>query len=327
MVNQDLIKAGFPSESVLPGSDYWKKYRTFSARSSIWNFDAITTNKKGSSIILDASEKDVFASGGISLGANTVQMSSNDDQIKVSARKGIKLSQVGLEIQGAGDTYFSPTPASLLMGSGKNSIIIGGDESNWDIGIRIGTRALLAGGSGADAIRAHGLIQGISVTGTIQLGAGNDVLEGISMGGENGVHINNSGRVEMGEGDDIIIGSGGSRSIYVNGAIDMGSGSDRITGSSLHVNSVTGAEIRMGAGDDTISAPLVSSNGAKFYFGAGIDRMTLKPGTYSTTSANDSALVLSGSGIIDTPVYGLEFVTSSATGKEFAFRPGALTVI
>lgn len=327
MSNQDFINKGVPSSVFLPGSKYWKKKRTFSARGGIWNFDSVTTNKKGSSILLDASEDSILGGAGLSFGASRVQMSAGSDSIRAVARSGARLSQIGFAIQGERDTYFSPTPGSVIMGNGNNTIKISGENNNWETGMRVGVNALLQGGSGKDAIRSTGAIKGILVAGSIQLGEGDDVLEGKTIGGENGVHIDNSGRVDTGEGNDVLNGNGGSRSIYVNGALLMGGGNDLVTGQSLHVNSSTNALVDMGAGDDIISAPLDSANGARFDFGTGIDRLTVRPGNYTIGGTANGGTVLSGGGIVDAEVIGLEFLVSSSSGREFAYTPGLIAVV
>jgi Ca2+-binding RTX toxin-like protein len=327
MTNQDFINKGVPSSLFLPGTKYWKKKRTFSARGGIWNFDSVTTNKKGSSILLDASEDSILGGAGLNFGASRVQMSAGNDSIRAVARSGVRLSQIGFEIQGERDTYFSPTPGSVVMGNGNNTIEIGGENNNWEVGIRVGIKALLQGGSGKDLIRTSGLSQGISVSGTIELGEGNDTVESTSLGGDSSLHIDNTGRIDTGGGDDILIGRGGSRSIYINGTLVMGNGNDLITGDSLHVNSSTGALVDMGAGDDIISAPLDSANGARFDFGTGNDKLTVRPGNYTISGTANSGTVLSGGGIIDVVVDGLEFLVSSASGREYAYAPGLITVV
>ena len=320
MSNQDFTNKGVPSSVFLPGSKYWKKKQIFSARGGIWNFDSVTTNKKGSSILLDASEDSILGGAGLSFGASRVQMSAGSDSIRAVARSGARLSQIGFEIQGERDTYFSPTPGSVIMGNGSNMIEIGGGSNNWEVGIRIGSNALLQGGSGKDVIRSTGAVKGVLVAGSIQLGKGDDTLEGISIIGENGVHIDNTGRIDTGEGNDVLIGKGGSRSIYINGALLMGGGNDVVTGQSLHVNS------GMGAGDDIISAPLDSANGATFDFGTGIDRSTLRPGNYNVSGTTNGGTILSGGGI-SAVVIGLEFLVSSDSGREFAYTPGLIMVV
>ena len=327
MSNQDLVNQGAPSSLFLPGSKYWKKKRTFNARAGIWNFDSVTTSKKGSSILLDVLEDSILGGAGLSFGASRVQMSAGNDSIRAVASSSARLSQIGFQIQGERDTYFSPTPGSVVMGNGNNTIEIGGGNNNWEVGIIVGNKALLQTGSGKDLIRTSGLSQGISVSGTIELGEGNDTVESTSFGGDSSLHINNTGRIDTGGGDDILIGRGGSRSIYINGTLVMGNGNDLITGDSLHVNSSSGALVDMGAGDDIISAPLNSANGARFDFGTGIDRLTLRPGNYTISSEANGVTVLSGSQIIGVAVDGLEFLVSSTTGREFAYAPGLIAVV
>lgn len=326
MSNQDLIDRGAPRSLFLPGNQYWRGNRRFTARSTIFNADQVTTNPSGSSITLNASQESMLEAG-ITFAARRVQMSSRNDSIRAQARTGLNLSNSGLEIEGRGDSYLSQTPASLIMGDGRNSIAIGGGRNNWQIGMRIGTGALLSAGTGRDTFRAIGTDVGIRVVGRIESGGGNDSLTGRSLSGDSAIHVDNPGTIDMGPGNDRLIGRGGSRPIYINGNVVMGAGRDVITGRSLHVNSSSIATIDMGAGNDSILSPLVSANGARLDFGSGTDRLVVRPGTYNAQTMENGSIMLSGNGISDAVITGLEFLVSSTTGVETRFADGALNIL
>jgi len=323
MSNQELINKGVPTSLFLPGTQYWKNNRTYKANSAILNFDEITTNSLGSSIRLDATQGNSFFESGISFGAKAIQMSSGDDTIRATARTGVKLGEEGLLIEGAGYSFFSPTAASLNLGGGKNFIAIGGANNNWANGLVVGGQ--LIGGSGVDSIRATGTYSGIGVSGLLKTDAGDDVIDGKTMNGESAVHVDNSGRIEMGAGNDRITVRGGNRSFYINGSVSMGDGKDLITGKSLHVHSYATAVVDMGAGDDTISAPLISAGNARLQFGSGADKLTVRPGTYNASAGANGTFILSGGGI-EASIQELEFLVSSATGNTYAFKVGSIDI-
>ena len=341
--NADYIALGVPAWGFLPGNEYWKAKNRFSSVTAIANYDPVTTNKKGSTIELVVGSLTnglIGFNAGVIFGKSTVRLSDASDQIKISANKNsIQLASVGFQILGERESWSSPTPASVMMGNGVNSINVGGGAKNWDTGMSIGTKAFLIGGSGIDRITAIGNKLGISVVGTVDLRKGNDHIEAAGLNGETGLFVSNNGVIRMGDGNDVIIGKAKAsinrRSIYVNGIIDMGAGNDLITGNSLHVNSSTGAKILMGAGNDAIAAPLESSNGAFFDFGSGIDKLTLLPGRYSIAKGLGSQLTLSSisqvgsywGGIDKIPINGLEFLVSSVSGKQYAFVPGEVQIV
>jgi len=342
--NADYIALGVPAWGFLPGNKYWKAKNRFSSVTAITNFDPVTTSSKGSVIELvvgNSSNGLIGFDAGVTFGKSTVRLSDANDQIKIFANKdSIQLARVGFQILGERESWSSPTPASVQMGNGINSINVGGGAKNWETGMSIGTKASLIGGSGKDTITAIGNKLGISIFGAVDLGKGNDRIETAGLNGETGLLVSNNGVLRMGDGDDVIIGTAKAiktrRSIYVNGTIDMGAGNDLITGNSLHVNSSTGARILMGAGKDVIAAPLEFSHGAFFDFGSGIDKLTLLPGKYSVAKGlAGSQLVLSsiapvggyGGGIDNIPINGLEFLVSSVSGKEYAFALGEIQIV
>ena len=341
--NADYIALGVPEWGFLPDNKYWKTKTKFTSITTIANFDPVTTNKNGSiiNLLVGSSNKGLLGfNAGITFGKSSVRLSNANDQITAFAtQKSIQLAKVGFELYGEKDTWSSPTPASLLMGDGVNTVSIGGGSRNWDIGLRVGHKASLIGGSGVDKIIGIGNQNGISIDGTIDLGNGIDRVEATAINGETGLYVSNNGFLGMGDGDDVIIGKAKAsinrRSIYINGVIDMGAGNDSIIGDSLHVNSSTSAKILMGAGNDAITAPLESSNGAFFDFGSGIDKLALLPGRYSVAKDLGSQLTLSsisqvGSiwSVIDKiSINGLEFLVSSVSGKQYAFVPGEIQIV
>lgn len=341
--NADYIALGVPAWGFLPGNKYWKAKNRFSSVTAIANYDQVTTSSKGSIIELvvgNSSKGLIGLYAGVTFGKSTVRLSNAKDQIKISANKNsIQLAQVGFQILGRRETWSSPTPASVLMGNGINSIYVGGGARNWETGMTIGLNASLIGGNAKDTLNIIGNKFGIVINGTVDLGKGNDRIEAKSLNGETGLSVLNDGVLKMGDGDDVITGiakaSKTRRSIYVNGTIDMGAGKDLITGNSLHVHSRTGADILMGAGNDTIAAPLESSSGAFFDFGSGIDKLTLLPGKYSVAKGlSKSQFVLSSIApvgdrinIRKIPISGLEYLVSSVSGKQYAFALGQIQIV
>lgn len=329
MSNQDLINAGYPRSGILPGNQYWKANRSFRASEGILNYDRVITNPGGSRIILNATRTNSPGGAGIIFGASEIKFSRNNDSIIARAGSGVQLSQIGLDLEGTGYSFFSPTAASLELLGGRNLVAIGGSANNWQTGLRLGTGSRLRSGGGDDTIRAIGTSTAIDIEGSIMTGGGNDVITGLGRDGGNGIYVFNSGMINTGRGADRInAGASGSRPFYVNGRITMGAGNDVITGRFLEMASIDGsASINMGPGNDEIKSPVKNVFGGSLAFGAGTDRLSILPGTYTASIISDSTYTLSGQGIQSLSISGLELLVSSSTQNTYRLTPGIISII
>jgi hypothetical protein len=330
--NAEAIKAGYPRSAVLPGSAFWKKARSFQSKTSILNFDPVTTSKAGASIVLDAVKADFSgALGSITLLKGAVNMSAAPDSILVRCiSSSLVSSEAGLDLS---SPDWLNSPVTLNLGGGDNSVLAGLGRSGWNTGIHVGDRSSLLSGIGKDILKGTGSQIGIDVGGTIGTGAGADVIEGRG-GGSYGITLSN-GRVDMGAGNDRLTGLSDSQassgeSNYLNGWIDMGDGDDQITGSGFRFNGPYG--IQMGAGNDRFVAALFFSN-TPFDFGAGIDRLYLPAGQYTASSQVEGGFSLFSAALTaGQPTYGaeriagLELLVSAQTGVEYAFVEGVITI-
>ena len=333
--NTEAIKAGYPKSAILPGSKFWKKAKAFKSNTSITNFDAVTTNKSGSTITLDATKADISGElGSISLFKSLVRMSKAPDSVTV------KCSNTSLSSGGSALYLFNPEwlniPATLDLGNGNNSVLAGLGNTAWNTGISLDGQTRLLSGTGKDIIKGSGKETGIQVGGTISTGAGNDLVEGISAN-TRGIYVAEGGRIDMGAGNDRLTGTAAiddlsSGTIYSNGWIDMGDGDDEITGASFMINgrSEAQAQLLLGSGNDKLTATLHRSN-APIDFGSGVDRLYLPAGQYNIANLGNGSYSLLSAGA-EPGVYGadkisgLEWIVSKSTGTEYAFSEGVITV-
>jgi len=331
--NEDFINQGYPKSALLPGTSYWRKRKSFASSTSILNWDNVKTNTGGSRISL-AADKDFYGElGSVSFGVGTVRMSQNKDTLSVVCTNP-SLSSEGdaFSLLGINDVYMATSGATLDLGNGNNKITAGMGIISWDTGIRVGSQASLLSGRGKDRISAQGKVTGMDIGGVISTGKGADIIEGFSNKAQ-GIYIRESGRIDMGAGNDRLVGTGtmddtSGGTIYSNGWIEMGDGDDEITGTTFQINGAQ-AYLSMGAGDDRLVATLYSSN-APIDFGSGIDRLFLPSGTYNISDLGDGFFSLNsiganydyGAGRIS----GLEVIVSQSTGAEYIFAPGTLNV-
>ena len=332
--NKDLISQGYPKSALLPGTSYWRKRKSFASSTSILNWDNVKTNTGGSRISLAADKEFYGELGSISFGVGTVRMSQKKDTWSVVCTNP-SLSSEGdaFSLRGINDVYMATSGATLDLGNGNNKITAGIGTISWDTGIRVGSQASLLSGRGKDRISARGKVTGIYVGGEISTGKGSDMIEGFSNQTQ-GIIISESGRIDMGSGNDRLVGTGtiddlSGWTIYSNGWIEMGDGDDEITGTSFMINGAQ-AYLSMGAGDDRLVATLHRSN-APISFGSGIDRLFLPSGAYNISDLGDGFFSLSSTGEKEgmygaERISGLEVVVSQSTGAEYIFTPGILNI-
>jgi len=334
--NKDFINKGVPKSAFLPGTSYWKKKSTFTSSSAIWNWDNVTTNKRGSKITLNASKDFYGQLGNAMFRFGTITMSAKNDVIHIKCiSQSPPAGDSSLQI-GGGSTFEYPVPI-LNLGNGNNTVTAGLGRIAWNGGIELQNQSRLLSGSGKDVIKAAGIETGIgiSVGGLISTGAGDDIIEGIS-NKTHGIMIGSSGRIDMGSTKDRLTGIGqvddlSYGTIYSNGWIDMGDGDDEITGTSFMINGNPGrAQLSMGTGNDKLIATLHHSN-APIDFGDGIDRLYLPSGQYNISDLGGGFYSLLSTGENEgvygaDKISGLELIVSKTTGAEYALSSGTLTV-
>jgi hypothetical protein len=332
--NQKLISAGFPKSAILPSTKHWKKKRSFSSSTSIYNLDNTKTSKKGSAISLEASQPFNRELGTIFFGSGTVAMSGETDQIVARCiNDTLSSNDSALSL----DQAFGASTGSILdLGNGNNRVEAGKGVISWQTGIEISSGSRLLSGSGNDQVEGSGKERGIVVGGFIGLGQGDDVVEGRS-NQTSGVLVSTGGRIDMGSGNDRLTGIGtlddlSHGAIYSNGWIEMGDGNDEITGTSFMINGaqVGQAQLSMGSGDDKLVATLHHSN-APIDFGSGTDRLFLPSGTYNVSDLGGGFFSLLSTGANEgiygaEQISGLELIVSKSTGSELPFRVGVIFV-
>ena len=169
---------------------------------------------------------------------------------------------------------------------------------------------------GNDIIRAfspsNGGFAGINNAGTIEGGAGNDIIKGISVG-EDSVGIYNTGTINTGDGADTLTASSSPFyiSFFNSGTINTGKGNDLIDATALNdvgdvdfglYNTDTG-KIITGTGNDTIrgaGGELYSfgiNNAGMIKTGAGNDIIT---GTSNASTEQRDAFGIINDGTINT---------------------------
>lgn len=326
--NAELIKAGYSKSFILPGSAFWRSQRVFNSNTAIVNFDPVATSSFGSIITLEAKNADLSGRlGGINFFKGAVNMSAAADSIVVECiNRRLLTSDSALSLN---NPDWLKIPVTINLGNGNNRVLAGINYAGWGTGIDLASKTQLLSGSGNDIIKGNGIDTGISVGGIVSTGAGDDIIEGKTEGGTGGGISLSGGTINMGAGNDRLTGIT-RRENYLNGWINMGDGNDKITGSGFRFNGAY--RIQMGAGDDRFVAPLLSSN-TLIEFGAGIDRLYLPPGEYTVAEMGGGVYSLFSTAAVGgrsqygaERLSGLELLVSKQVGTEYDFAPGVIAI-
>ncbi|WP_210527176.1 calcium-binding protein [Rubellimicrobium arenae] len=297
-------------------------------------------------------------------GTDVIRATANGTYIRLSALSGVEQISAngftGVQILGtagndnlnlAGVTLSGITKIDLgsgsdtLIGSGGNDLVVGGagnDTISTGAGADIievaGTSAgndMIDGGAGTDLIRATAngtIIRLASITGVEQIsGSG---FTGVQVAGSNGndnfnfsaVTLTNISAIELGSGNDTLVGSAANDTIIGSRGNDVlggGEGNDTfILGVGAGVDTING-----GNGIDTL---LANGADAKIYWGnlSSIETITATAtnvvilGTAGNDVINHAVLPWSGIALVDGGA-GADTITGGAGNDRMAGRAGA----
>jgi hypothetical protein len=144
----------------------------------------------------------------------------------------------------------------------------------------------------------------VRISATVDLKGGNDEIKISSDSGTSNIlYVDEQGVLKTGDGVDTINAkhleyeqySEFTPGIYINGKIDMGEGDDIITGSPLVINGGA-ALISMGSGNDKILAPFTGNSNGTIDFGSGIDELLLEDGTYTVQATSQGSFSITKTG-------------------------------
>ena len=174
----------------------------------------------------------------------------------------------------------------------------------------------------------------LRISATVDLKGGDDEIKISSDSGTTNIlYIDGQGILRTGEGDDILNAkhlayekySEFTPGIYVNGKIEMGEGNDIITGSPLVINGGA-ALISMGSGNDKILAPFTGNSNGTIDFGSGVDELLLEDGSYiiQATSKESFSITKTGNQNFQNTIKNLERLVNKQ-GNYIELREGTIS--
>ena len=174
----------------------------------------------------------------------------------------------------------------------------------------------------------------VRISATVDLKGGDDEIKIVADSGTTNIlYVDGQGVLKTGDGDDAINSkhlaykqySEFKPGIYINGKIDMGEGDDIITGSPLVING--GATlISMGSGNDKILAPFTGNSNGTIDFGSGVDELLLEDGTYTVqaTSQEGFSITKTGNQNFQNTIKNLERLVNKQ-GNYIELREGSIS--
>ena len=174
----------------------------------------------------------------------------------------------------------------------------------------------------------------VRISATVDLKGGDDEIKiSADSGTTNILYVDGKGVLKTGAGDDNINSkhlayeqySEFTPGIYINGKIDMGEGDDIITGSPLVINGGA-ALISMGSGNDKILAPFTGNSNGTIDFGSGVDELLLEDGTYTVqaTSQGGFSITKTGNQNFQNTIKNLERLVNKQ-GNYIELREGSIS--